>query len=483
MLFAGTDQEFKDFAQEVGQADANRGQFGAEYQDRRKDGSTFWVSNILAAIRLGQPEEKQWLGIIRDITQRKRAEEMLTKAKDQLEATVQKRTAELRAINKQLMVEISDRETAQQLLQDRQTELSAIFDNAPVIITLIDPDGHVCMASRAASELSGRSVDEILGLSLGKALGCSYYLERVGDDKYVGSPECKTCLLRASLSRLSKLGGSDSIQVTLPFLQGHKRRDLTLLVSATCVHVSGKRFLLVCMEDISELTRTVQARADFVANASHQLRTPLTTMRAALEMLETQQPNHRLIQVLARHLMRLEKLTNDLLDLHLFDAGKVQVHSEPVNVALLCRELLEPYSRHIKQKGLQFDVQLPEGSIEVFMDGNLFSQVICNLVDNAMKFTDSGRVSVNAGVCDHQLILSVADTGCGIAKDQHDCIFERFYKQDNNFDPSAQQVSGTGLGLAMVNDAVAALGGSIRLDSELGSGSLFTVSIPVQQIS
>ncbi len=165
------------------------------------------------------------------------------------------------------------------------------------------------------------------------------------------------------------------------------------------------------------------------------------------------------------------------------NAGKVHVHREPVNVALLCRELLEPYSRHIKEKGLQFDVQLPEESIEVLMDGNLFSQVLCNLVDNAMKFTDSGRISVNAGVCDHQLTLSVADTGCGIAKDQHDRVFERFYKQDNHSDPSAQQVSGTGLGLAMVNDAVAALGGSIKLDSEPGSGSRFTVSIHVQQIS
>ncbi len=481
MLFAGTDEQADRLGAEVLKGVADGGQFRSEHQDRRKDGSAFWVSAGIVRTDLGQPGKSYWLGIVRDITERRAAEEMLKKAKDQLEATVEKRTAELRAINKRLMAEIVEREAAQQLLQDRQTELSAIFDNTPVMITLVDRDMQICTASRAAGQFSGRTVDQMIGLRLGQALCCSEY--KHNGNGCTGDCSFENCPLYHAVSESFRTSASRSVRATLRFGHGQEQKNVTLLIATTGVNISGRQLVLVCMEDITEITLAVQARADFVANASHQLRTPLTTMRAALEMLETQQPSHRLVQILARHLMRLEKLTNDLLDLHRLDAGRVQVHSEPVNVALLCQELLEPYSRQIKQKDLQFDVQLPDESIEVLMDGNLFSQVICNLVDNAMKFTDRGRVTVNVGVSDQHLTLSVADTGWGIVKDQHDRVFERFYKQDNNSDPSAQQVSGTGLGLAMVNGAVAALGGSIRLDSELGSGSLFTVSIPVQQIS
>jgi two-component system phosphate regulon sensor histidine kinase PhoR len=243
---------------------------------------------------------------------------------------------------------------------------------------------------------------------------------------------------------------------------------------------------LLVLTDITELTRTLQLRSDFVANASHELRTPISAIRAAVDtVLKIDAPDEagtarRFLEVIARHTSRLEDLVGDLLDLSRLESPSASFQPTVLRLQRVGDELHDRWSNEIDRKQLRWGCDIADDCPNVFANLYLLQLVLDNLVDNAIKFTDGGgQIGVACRREGRSVEIEVYDIGCGIAPQDHQRVFERFYQVESaRSGGAAAPPRGTGLGLSVVKHAVAALGGSVRLDSALGSGTRVTVTIP-----
>jgi two-component system phosphate regulon sensor histidine kinase PhoR len=242
---------------------------------------------------------------------------------------------------------------------------------------------------------------------------------------------------------------------------------------------------LVVLRDVSALARAIQMKTDFVANASHELRTPITAIKIAFETLRDafgDDPDQvqRCMNVIHGNLHRLEEMLRDLLDLSRVEGPDIEPAAVVVKSAELfnaVRGALLPMAQQ-KQVELIFDEPLPRQFIS---DARLLNLILKNLVENGVKYTPAGgkvTVCLTQSAIDEnpQVFLSVADTGIGIAPEHIDRVFERFYQVDAARSGSAGR--GTGLGLAIVKHAVNALGGAVKLESAVGAGTTVTCAFP-----
>lgn len=281
------------------------------------------------------------------------------------------------------------------------------------------------------------------------------------------------------------------------------RRDdqmITAELRAVSHDWDGESCALCSLRDISErveMERQLQTakeladqanrfKSEFLANMSHEIRTPMNSILGFAELLEDEVDNARLksrIQSIRSNGKILLSLINDILDLSKIEAGKLRLEYEPVNPRRLIHEMRQVFDQALDAKGLEFIVNAPDDFPDaLILDETRFRQVLLNLIGNAVKFTDSGRVSVSLaaqpGASGHSsvdLTLTVTDTGVGIPKDQLEPIFEAFNQQ------SSQRVNpygGTGLGLTITRRLVSLMGGSIRARSEYGKGSSFEARFP-----
>lgn len=250
---------------------------------------------------------------------------------------------------------------------------------------------------------------------------------------------------------------------------------------------------MLVLTDITELTRAMQVRSDFVANASHELRTPISAIRAAvdtvlkIDVAKEAEDATRFLSVIARHTSRLEALVGDLLDLSRLENPTASFQPTVLRLQRICEELHDRWGNEIDGKHLRWRCDLADDCPSVFANPYLLQLVLDNLVDNAVKFTDpGGQIGVACRRREEYVEIEVFDTGCGIAAHEHKRVFERFYQIEAARSPagkSAARPRGTGLGLSIVRHAVAALGGVVHLDSAPGSGTRVTVTIPNPQHS
>ena len=248
-----------------------------------------------------------------------------------------------------------------------------------------------------------------------------------------------------------------------------------------------RRGLLV-LRDVSTLAGATQMKTDFVANASHELRTPIAAIKIAFETLrevyqEDPVQTERCISVIDGHLRRLEEMLRDLMDLSRVESADLKPRIAPVKITELLQACKSAVGAMARQKNV--DLRLgdndPATPPEICTDSRLVNLVLKNLVDNSIKFTPSGgRVTVSIRqspeASNGRITLTVADTGIGIAPEHRERVFERFYQVDTVRGGSAGR--GTGLGLAIVKHAVAALGGTVRLQSAVGAGTTVTCEFP-----
>ena len=250
---------------------------------------------------------------------------------------------------------------------------------------------------------------------------------------------------------------------------------------------------LLVLTDITELTRAMQVRSDFVANASHELRTPISAIRAAVDTVlkidVAGEAEHaaRFLNVIARQISRLEALVGDLLDLSRLENPSAMFRPEVLRFLRLCDELHDRWNGEIEGKKLRWRCDIGDDCPNVVANPYLLGLVLDNLVDNAIKFTDCGGQIGVCCRCDGVAVeIEVFDTGCGIATQDHQRVFERFYQVEAGRSggvDAATRPRGTGLGLSIVKHAVAAMGGSVHLDSAPGRGTRVTVRIPNPQHS
>lgn len=232
---------------------------------------------------------------------------------------------------------------------------------------------------------------------------------------------------------------------------------------------------------LAALAAVDAAKTALVSNVSHEFRTPLTLILGPLEdALATGGPvpaEDAATMHLSAH--RLLRLVNGLLDVARLGSGADPVEREPTDLADLTRDLMRPFRSAAERAGLRLDCALEPAVGVVDADPHLWETVVTNLVANALKFTPSGWVSLTLELEDDEVVLRVADSGVGIPSDDLPRIFDRFHRTSG---PTAHAVEGTGLGLALVAEAVAAEGGTVGVESTPGEGSTFEVRMPHRPI-
>lgn len=236
--------------------------------------------------------------------------------------------------------------------------------------------------------------------------------------------------------------------------------------------------VLVLM-DVTEVHALERVRRDFVANLSHEMKTPLTAIRGFAETLlegsvEEEAERRRFLRIIREHAVRLARLTDDLLKLARIEAGKMEVEAVPVRIAEVLDLVLDSARVKAGRRTLRLAGD-PDGVV-VSTDPNLLTEILQNLVDNAVQYTaDDGAVEIRGRVLQREVRISVTDNGVGIPKAHQARIFERFYRVDP---ARSRAVGGTGLGLTIARHTAERLGGRLALKSTPGRGSVFTLSLP-----
>jgi PAS domain S-box-containing protein len=224
-----------------------------------------------------------------------------------------------------------------------------------------------------------------------------------------------------------------------------------------------------------------QAKSVFLANMSHEIRTPLTSVLATGELLSetvTGEEESRLIAIMRRAGARLLRLVDDILDFSRVEAGRTTLQREPIDLDELLTEVLAPARSTAAAKGLDLVCVCEPGLRPFLGDPVRLGQVVGNLLDNAVKFTDSGQVRIEVSL-DDVLELRVVDTGIGMTAAQAATVFESFHQADPSI---TRRYGGTGLGLAISRQLVELMDGTIEVASEPGRGTTFTVRLPVSPV-
>ena len=251
----------------------------------------------------------------------------------------------------------------------------------------------------------------------------------------------------------------------------------TFQVSAASTSSEGPSSHVVCVfHDITELRRLETVRRDFVANASHELKTPLSSIKGYAETLldgalEDQNCARGFVETILRQADHLTRLINDLLDLTRIESGKIELRPILLRLQEVIPQILEPFRPLWESKRLKVEVEVSSSLPSIHRDQGAFRQILSNLIDNAIKFTPpGGQIGVRASIQGEDLQVAVKDSGVGIPSTELPRIFERFYRADAN---QPRPPESTGLGLAIVKHLVLSQGGQVWAESELGAGSTF----------
>jgi len=347
-------------------------------------------------------------------------------------------------------------------LRERLEELTEGRDRAGQIldalddgVLLLDGAGRLLIANPAARSWFGLPDDLRPGLPLKRVLGV---------------PQVSALAEQAAEARAPVVGN-----LTLVFPEP---RTLALRAFPLADRGPTGR-IVVTMTDITQRRRLEVLRRDFVANASHELKTPVAAVRALAETLLTALPDdpeagRRFAERIGREAERLDLLTRDLLDLSRVERGALDV--EPVDLVGLVKEVVGGYADRAEERRIKLSTEV-EPAVALRGDRAQLGLLLSNLIDNALRYTPAkGAVCVRLNAAESRAVLQVQDSGQGIPAGELSWVFERFYRVDK---ARTRQTGGTGLGLAIVRHVAEAHGGTVRVDSELGRGSTFTVALPV----
>jgi len=275
------------------------------------------------------------------------------------------------------------------------------------------------------------------------------------------------------------LAGSETIRSELVVGSVQPR---SFAVTAAPVRSEGRtRTAVMVLHDITVLRRLERAQRDFVANISHEFRTPLTAIQGFAETLldgalDDLENRDRFLRIISGNALRLGRLANDLLRLSQIESGRLDLEFRRVAVVDLVRSCIENAKVEADAKELVLDAEFPQEVPQVRGDLIALQDILQNLLDNAVRYTaPGGRIVVRAEPKDGVVVISVSDTGIGIPKASQGRIFERFYRVDA---ARSRELGGTGLGLSIAKELAELHQGWIEVDSEVGRGSTFFLHLP-----
>ena len=396
-----------------------------ELLNRRKNGDLYWALTTISSMRNIEGDITHFIAVQEDITERKLAEQAIKLAHDQLEY--------------------------------ERAQLQAILDSMGEGV-IYDENLQTRYINQALTRLTGFNVEEWKG-----------YLNplksaRMTDDDF----EALNQSINDSVGRKGIWRGEVEL----------RRKDGSEFDAAlTCTEVTGMDEKVVgavtIIRDISVEKALQEQKSRFVANASHELRTPITNLKTRLYLLRKQpekMDNH--LQIIEDVTARMQRLVEDMLDVSRFERGQIPLQQQHVVLQDLVSGVVEVQRAEAERKGIRLTAELPAAPLHVFADPERITQVITNLVVNAINYTpEGGSVFVHADSEDDCAVIQVRDTGVGIASDQLQQVFQPFFRASQGVS------SGTGLGLTIVKDIVELHGGTIAVESKVGQGSRFSVRL------
>lgn len=246
-------------------------------------------------------------------------------------------------------------------------------------------------------------------------------------------------------------------------------------------HETGPVECILFGADITERKRIEQLKDEFVSTVSHELRTPLTIIKEGVsQVLEgilgnINDDQRRFLNISLESIDRLGRIVDDLLDISKIEAGKLELKRAPVDIAGLAKGVALAYHFQSKQKGLEIITHFPPSPIEVYVDRDRIIQVFTNLISNALKFTDKGRIEIVITDKQNSVECSLSDTGRGIAQEDLPKVFNKFQQFNRTAGPGDK---GTGLGLAICKGIVESHRGTIHVESKLEEGTKFVFTLP-----
>ena len=344
------------------------------------------------------------------------------------------------------------------ILTDERNRSSAILGSMIEGVAVISEDERIIFSNRAFSRILG--LDEVREIE--------------------GRPLLEIAR-QSDLLAAIKMALSGQEQVTSEIVVGTVR-PRSFAVTAAPVQASSHKGAVLVLHEITDLRRLERVRQDFVANVSHEFRTPLTAIQGFAETLlggalDDPGNRRRFVEIIREHATRLARLTEDLLKLSRIEAGQLKLEFRPVSVTQLIESCVETAQLKAVPRRLSLDVRLPEELPPVRGDANSLQEVLQNLLDNALQYTPAGgKIEVSALCSDGRVVVTVADTGIGIPQVEQERIFERFYRVDA---ARSREAGGTGLGLSIARHIMEAHGGRLWVESAVGEGSRFHFSIPV----
>lgn len=342
-------------------------------------------------------------------------------------------------------------------LQENRDRMETVLSGMVEGVLAVDPQQRVLLANEPCRVLLGIQTREVVGRPL---------LEVVRN-------------LDVQQTVLAALRGSESASREIPVLTTSRR-----IIQVLATRLSGTPCpgVVVVLHDVTELRRLEDLRRDFVANVSHELKTPLSSIKAYAETLRLgaiydSENNIGFVERIEEQATRLHRLIVDLLHLARVETGKEAFEFTEVSVRGVCDACREQHAEVAAAAGVQLHVEDQPQDALVWADCNGVRLIADNLVANAIKFTPApGSITLRWRREPNFGVLEVSDTGIGIPQQDQERVFERFYRTDK---ARSRDMGGTGLGLAIVKHLTQAFGGDVGLTSELGHGSTFRVRLPL----
>ncbi len=341
-------------------------------------------------------------------------------------------------------------------IRAQNQKLAAIFNSMIEGVIIIDKAGRIVSINQA--------VEKIFGVVKGDAAG-KIFLEVIRNND-----------IAEVISAILKKGEPVSAELTLIY---PVRRIFE--VNATPIFdndtIGG---CLLVIHDITEIRRLETMRRDFVANVSHELKTPLTSIKGFVETLlegalDDKENNRNFLKIIQNHAERLNSLVEDLLSLSYLESKETILNKESLNLRLQLEEVISGFKSQLKKMNVAIKNDLPAG-ISINADKNRIEQVFTNLIDNAIKFNkEKGSIRVYSREANGKIEVFVEDSGIGIPEKDIPRVFERFYRVDK---ARSRELGGTGLGLSIVKHIIELHNGSVGVESVEGLGSKFWFTLP-----
>ena len=353
--------------------------------------------------------------------------------------------------------------TAQRLAEDL---FALAVESCPSGMFIIDRSGRMVMVNGEVEKLFGYRREELIGQAIEMLVPSEIRAKhKQMRADYVSAPESRRMGKSRQLSGARKDGSEFPVEVEL-----------------NPIRIRDGLLILGVVVDISERRRAEQRKNDFVSTVSHELRTPMTSITAALSLLSAggagrlPDPAHRLVSIAHSNGQRLVRLINDILDIEKIESGDTTFEIWPIEVESMVTQSIEANRAYAAEFGVRIRLEAHSAGGVVRADGDRLEQVVTNLLSNAIKFSPRGKEVVVAVTRREDTIrIAVRDHGPGIPDDFKPRIFERFAQANIG---ETHGKNGSGLGLSIVKQIVARLGGEVGFESELGRGTMFYVNLP-----